>query len=318
MDDLVALRDKVAISCNILALEGHWDNILGHVSARIPGENAMLMKPHSYGFEEIRPYHIIKVDFDGNKTEGEYERHSEVFIHTEIYRARPDVNCVIHSHPPYATAFASLRQRLRPVSHEGSIFHDGLPLFDYTTILIRTPELGIELARKLEGYRAVLMKNHGSTVVARIGGDRHPVRHLSGEGMPHPAPRQRLGRSHLEQRRGGAREVRPDLYTTSTGQHVGLFRAAGQTARHRLKGACTGGKRMAEKLHLTLACGGLREYPRPQGRRDQAGRHRADRADGHGLVHTTLARVAASVSSTSPNNRARPTCWPRTAARRTT
>ena len=85
MDDLTQLRDKVAISCNILAFEGHWDNILGHVSARIPGENAMLMKPHSFGFEEIRPYHIIKVDFDGNKIEGDYERHSEVFIHTEAY-----------------------------------------------------------------------------------------------------------------------------------------------------------------------------------------------------------------------------------------
>ena len=165
MDDLVALRDKVAISCNILAIDGHWDNILGHVSARIPGENAILMKPHSYGFEEIRPYHIIKVDFDGNKIEGDYERHSEVFIHTEIFKARPDVNCVIHSHPPHATAFGSLRQPLRPVSHEGSIFHDGLPLFDYTTVLIRTPELGVKVAQTLGQARAVLMKNHGSTVV---------------------------------------------------------------------------------------------------------------------------------------------------------
>jgi len=166
MDDLVTLRDKVATSCNILAIEGHWDNILGHVSARIPGEDAILMKPHSYGFEEIRPYHIIKVDLNGNKIEGDYERHSEVFIHTEIYKSRPDVNCVIHSHPPYATAFASLGQRLRAVSHEGSIFFDGLPLFDYTTVLIRTPELGVKLAGTLEGFRAVLMKNHGSTVVA--------------------------------------------------------------------------------------------------------------------------------------------------------
>ena len=149
MDDLVALRDKVAISCNILAIDGHWDNILGHVSARIPGENAILMKPHSYGFEEIRPYHIIKVDLDGNKIEGDYERHSEVFIHTEIFKARPDVNCVIHSHPPHATAFGSLRQPLRPVSHEGSIFHDGLPLFDDTTVLIRTRELGVKVAQTL-------------------------------------------------------------------------------------------------------------------------------------------------------------------------
>ena len=57
--DIDSLKEKVAYSCNILAMEGHWDNILGHVSARISGEEAILMKPHSFGFEEIRPYHLI-------------------------------------------------------------------------------------------------------------------------------------------------------------------------------------------------------------------------------------------------------------------
>jgi L-fuculose-phosphate aldolase len=123
------------------------------------------MKPHSFGFEEIRPQHIIEVDLNGKKVAGKYERHSEVFIHTEIFKARPDVNCVVHSHPPYATAFGSLRQPLRPISHEGNIFHDGLPLFDLTTALIRTPELGVEVAKSLGKCRGVLMKNHGSTVV---------------------------------------------------------------------------------------------------------------------------------------------------------
>ena len=163
--DIDALKEKVAYSCNILAIEGHWDNILGHVSVRIPGENAILMKPHSFGFEEIRPYHLIVCDLDGNKIRGDFERHSEVFIHTGIYKARPDVHCVVHTHPPYATAFASLRQPLRPISHEGSIFHEGLPLFDYTTLLIRSPELGAKVAESLGKCRGLLMKNHGSTVV---------------------------------------------------------------------------------------------------------------------------------------------------------
>jgi L-fuculose-phosphate aldolase len=166
MADFKDLKETLAYSCNILANEGHWDHILGHVSVRIPGQDRIFMKPHSFGFEEIRPEHIITVDLDGTKVEGPYERHSEVFIHTEIYKARPDVNCVVHSHPPYATAFGSLRQRLRPISHEGSIFYDGLPLFDYTTALIRTPELGVEVAKSLGKSRGLLMKNHGSTVVA--------------------------------------------------------------------------------------------------------------------------------------------------------
>jgi ribulose-5-phosphate 4-epimerase/fuculose-1-phosphate aldolase len=160
------LKENLAYSCNILANEGHWDNILGHVSVRVPGQNKILMKPHSFGFEEIRPQHIIVVDIEtGKKTDGKYERHSEVFIHTEIMKARKDVNCVVHSHPPYATAFGALGQKLRPISHEGNIFYEGLPTFDYTTALIRTPELGVEVAKSLGSCRGVLMKNHGSTVV---------------------------------------------------------------------------------------------------------------------------------------------------------
>ena len=159
------LKEKLAQSCNILAGEGHWDNILGHVSARVPKEKKILIKPHGFGFEEIRPQHLIACDLEGKKIEGKHERHSEVFIHTEIYKARPEVNCVVHTHPVYATTFGSLRQPLRPISHEGSIFHEGLPLFDYTTALIRTPELGQKLAATLGSSRAVLMKNHGVTVV---------------------------------------------------------------------------------------------------------------------------------------------------------
>ena len=91
MSSVKELKENLALSCNILAYEGHWDNILGHVSVRIPGKERILMKPHSFGFEEIRPEHVIEVDLDGNKVGGKYERHSEVFIHTEIFKARPDV-----------------------------------------------------------------------------------------------------------------------------------------------------------------------------------------------------------------------------------
>ena len=163
------LKENLAYSCNILAHEGHWDNILGHVSVRVPGQNKILMKPHSFGFEEIRPQHIIVVDIEtGKKTDGKYERHSEVFIHTEIMKARKDVNCVVHSHPPYATAFGALGQKLRPISHEGNIFYEGLPTFDYTTALIRTPELGVEVATL---YAIFLEKAARIQLMATASGD---------------------------------------------------------------------------------------------------------------------------------------------------
>jgi L-fuculose-phosphate aldolase len=162
---LEELNKTLAYSCNILAREGHGDNILGHVSVRIPDQANIVMKPHGFGLEEIRPQHLIVCNLEGEKVEGEYERHTEIFIHTEIYKARPDVNCVVHTHPLYATVFGSLGRPLRPISHEGCVFADGLPLFDYTTALIRTPELGRKVADTLGSCRATLMKNHGVAVV---------------------------------------------------------------------------------------------------------------------------------------------------------
>ncbi len=163
--DLSELREKVAYACNILACEGHRDNILGHVSARIEGQDKILIKPSGFGLEEVRPEQLIVCDFEGKKIEGEAGVHLEVFIHTEVYKRRSDVNCVIHTHPPFATAFGSLLQLFRPISYEGAIFASRLPLFDFTTGLIRTLELGQELARTLQNGRGVLMKNHGATIV---------------------------------------------------------------------------------------------------------------------------------------------------------
>src|ERR1051325_15682 len=79
------LKENLAYSCNILANEGHWDNILGHVTVRIPGTNKALMKPHGFGFEEIRPQHIITVDIEtGKKIERMCAPPSGFYPHPDI------------------------------------------------------------------------------------------------------------------------------------------------------------------------------------------------------------------------------------------
>jgi L-fuculose-phosphate aldolase len=161
MDD----KTKVALACNILAAEGHTDTIYGHVSARIAGSEHVWMKPHTLGLEEVRPHDMLTIDLDGNKLAGELPRHSEFPIHTEIYRRRPDVQCVIHTHPPYATAFSAVDEPLRPVNHEGTLFAPMLPRFVQTTDLIVTPALGRAVAETLGAYNALLLKNHGIVVV---------------------------------------------------------------------------------------------------------------------------------------------------------
>lgn len=158
------LAEKLALACNILAMGGHSDLTLGHVSARKPGEAYLHMKPAGLGLEEVTAEDIIVIDFEGNKLAGEGRTHSEYPLHTEVYKIYPQINCVIHTHPFFATVLGSTRQSIKPVSHEGVLFAD-LPIFEETTELIRTPAQGQAVARYLDGHRALLLRNHGVVVV---------------------------------------------------------------------------------------------------------------------------------------------------------
>jgi L-fuculose-phosphate aldolase len=123
------------------------------------------MKPHSFGFDEITPENMVLCNLNGEKVGGAGRKHSEVYIHSEIYKSRPDVNSVIHAHPTYAVAFSATGKNLQPISQPSVAFADGLPYFDEAIDLIRTPELGLGVANSLGQCKAVLMRNHGVSVV---------------------------------------------------------------------------------------------------------------------------------------------------------
>ena len=156
---------KVAYACNVLSMEGHTDTIYGHVSARVENTEQIWMKPATLGLEEVRPHDMLTLDLDGKKLAGVLPRHMEFPIHTEVYRRRPEVQCVIHTHPLYATAFSAVAEPLRPVNHEGALFVPILPRFTQTSDLIVTPALGQAVAAALGTSRALLLKNHGIVVV---------------------------------------------------------------------------------------------------------------------------------------------------------
>jgi L-fuculose-phosphate aldolase len=151
-------------SCRILAATGHDNMTLGHVTAREPGQPYLYMNAHDRGLGEIKAKHVLLLDLEGNVLEGNGRRHSEYPIHTEIYKVCPHINCVIHTHPFYSIIVGTTDTGIRPISHEASIFN-GIPVFDETSLLIRTPELGQAVARSLQRHRAVLLRNHGVVVV---------------------------------------------------------------------------------------------------------------------------------------------------------
>jgi L-fuculose-phosphate aldolase len=161
-----SLREKLVDACRILYVEGHSDRSLGHVSARIPGAEAqaMCMKPSGLGFEEVRPQDLIIVDFDGIKLAGDRPRHGEYPLHSETYRCRPEVGCVIHTHPPYTSWLSGLEVPLLPLNQDGVLFWERLPVFDETADLILTTEQGRRVAGRMGDPPVVLMRNHGVLV----------------------------------------------------------------------------------------------------------------------------------------------------------
>jgi ribulose-5-phosphate 4-epimerase/fuculose-1-phosphate aldolase len=115
---------------------------------------------------------LMELDADseplpGDKRKGFLER----FIHGEIYRARPEVMAVVHSHSPSVIPFGVTRTKLRPIYHMGSFLWSGTPVFDIrkereaNDLLIRDRPLGKALATTLSSHTCVLMRGHGMTVI---------------------------------------------------------------------------------------------------------------------------------------------------------
>lgn len=159
-----ALREQVAWACRILAMGEHGDYTLGHVSARSADGQHVLMKRYGLGLEEVTPNDVLRIDLEGSRLAGEGRVHLEYVLHTEIYRVRPDVRSVIHTHPPYATAFGATDARLELLNHDAVLFRDGLAYFDDTAELIVRPEQGATVAAALGARRVVVMRGHGVIV----------------------------------------------------------------------------------------------------------------------------------------------------------
>lgn len=160
------LKQRLIDAGCILEAEGQGDLTRGHVSVRVPGDPShFFMKPHSFGFDEITLENLVICNLEGEKVAGGGRKHSEVYIHSEIFKQRPDVNSVIHTHPTYAVALSATGRALQSISQPSVAFSDGLPYYNDTIDLIRSKEMGAGVARALGSCKAVLMRNHGVAVV---------------------------------------------------------------------------------------------------------------------------------------------------------
>ena len=166
-----SLVDRLVLANRILYAQGVVDGF-GHASVRHDRSPGHFLLAHNMAPALVRREDILTFDLDGAPLDAGGRRvYLERFIHGEIYRARSDVQAIVHSHSPSVIPFGVTARPLRPVFHMSGFLGEGAALFEIrdvagdTDMLVSSGPLGAALARVLGLRSTVLMRGHGSTVV---------------------------------------------------------------------------------------------------------------------------------------------------------
>jgi L-ribulose-5-phosphate 4-epimerase len=166
-DRIPDLKEKIALGCRILA-KLELSDYLGHVSARIPGTEYVFIKGKGLllgNLLNMTAEGVVKVDLEGNLLEGNVAPPDEVVLHTEILKARPDVNAVVHTHQPITTLFGDQRKRILPIQGVmAAVCRREIPIFESSRKIV-SHEQGAGVAQALGDHLAVHLRNHGIVTV---------------------------------------------------------------------------------------------------------------------------------------------------------
>lgn len=171
--DPVLIDDLV--TANHILFHQHVLDAFGHVSVRHDKDPQRFLLARNMAPGSVTANDIVQFALDGTPIDaGDRRVYLERFIHAEVYRARPDVMAVVHSHSPSVVPFSVARHSpLRAICHMAGFMGTRVPVFeireaagDGTDLLITNNQLGAALARSLADHTVVLMRGHGNTVVA--------------------------------------------------------------------------------------------------------------------------------------------------------
>ena len=136
----------------------------GNISAKIPDADSFLIKPSGARMKDLKPEELVLVDLQGNKIRGKRNVSLETPIHAAIYRARKDVQAVVHTHAPTATAFGIARTEILPLQVEVFMFlPNGVPVVPFEPP--GSEALAEAVQKRMVKYDAVILENHGIVTV---------------------------------------------------------------------------------------------------------------------------------------------------------
>jgi len=164
---IAALKQDMVYAFHILERDGQGSGIAGHLTARLPGAQSFWSHQWGQGFDDVTYDDLIEADFELNTITGRGRVNPTLHIHSRLYLARRDVNCIVHTHGINAVALGATGSNLEPFWVYGSIFHDDVALFDeYDGVVLDKAE-GDRIAEALGPRRGVLLRNHGLLVADR-------------------------------------------------------------------------------------------------------------------------------------------------------
>jgi L-ribulose-5-phosphate 4-epimerase len=162
------LRKTVATLHGELTRYGLVAWTAGNVSARVPGQDLMVIKPSGVSYDDLTPANMIVCDLDGVVVEGDLSPSSDTAAHAYVYRAMPEVGGVVHTHSSYATAWAARGEAIPcHLTAQADEFGGEIPVGPFA--LIGGDDIGKGIVATLSGHRspAVLMQNHGVFTIGR-------------------------------------------------------------------------------------------------------------------------------------------------------
>ncbi|GAA1980633.1 L-ribulose-5-phosphate 4-epimerase [Catenulispora subtropica] len=166
--DIARIRGEV---CDLHAELVRYNLVVwtaGNVSARVPGENLLVIKPSGVGYDELTPENMIVCDLDGNVVEGDLSPSSDTAAHAYVYRHMPEVGGVVHTHSTYASAWAARGEPVPCVlTAMADEFGGEIPVGPFA--LIGDDSIGRGIVETLAGSNspAVLMRNHGVFTIGK-------------------------------------------------------------------------------------------------------------------------------------------------------
>ncbi|ACA59184.1 class II aldolase/adducin family protein [Candidatus Desulforudis audaxviator] len=166
-EKLVRLGQKVAEAGLVI---GTW----GNLSYRVAKDNVVVITPSGLDYHRMSTRDMVVIGMDGRVVEGDRKPSTELALHLAVYRTRPDVQCVIHTHSPYAGAMAVNRMPIPPILEDAvAMIRGSVPVTEYAVSGSR--RLAELAAQALGRVNAVLLANHGVVGVGRTPEDAFQV-----------------------------------------------------------------------------------------------------------------------------------------------